>query len=96
MQRLGKLWPLTGTDKDSKQLAVAGFTLIEILIVIVIIYILASIANMSYQSYIRKAQNEAAMADVRALENVIIAFRVDMGSFPLDLSQLPTGNRLDP
>jgi general secretion pathway protein G len=87
---------LTGTDKDSKQLAVAGFTFIEILVVIVIICILASIANMTFQSYIRKAQNEAAMVDVRALENEITTYRVDMGSFPIDLDQIPTGKRLDP
>jgi general secretion pathway protein G len=92
----GNLGPLTGSVKGSKQPAVAGFTLIEILIVIAIIYILASIANMAYQSYLRKAQNAAAMADVRALENEITAYKVDMNSFPIDLSQLPTGNRLDP
>jgi general secretion pathway protein G len=87
---------LADSGKSSKRLAVAGFTLIEILIVIVIIYILASIANMVYQSYIRRAHNAAAMADVRALENEIVTYKVDMSIFPLDLSQLPTGNRLDP
>ncbi len=89
----GNSGPLTG--RGSRQFAVAGYTLIEILIIVVIIFVLAKIANMAYQSYIRKAQSEAAMVDVRALESAIISYQADHGFFPVDLSEIP-GNKIDP
>jgi general secretion pathway protein G len=51
---------------------------------------------MTYQSYIRKAHNEAAMVDVRALETAIITYRADIGYFPNDLDQIYGGNKIDP
>jgi general secretion pathway protein G len=85
----------TGPGKGSKQLIVAGFTLIEILIVIAIIFILAKIANIAYESYFRRARNSTAMVDVRALEVAIFAHRSETGFFPDDLSDIP-GQKIDP
>lgn len=44
-----------------------GFTLVELMIVVVVIGILASIALPSYQSYVTKSRARAATADLIAL-----------------------------
>lgn len=46
------------------QYRVAGFTLIELMIVVAIIAILAAIAYPSYQEYVRKARRGQAKADL--------------------------------
>jgi len=92
----GNSGPLTGSGRGGKQLAVAGLTFIEILVATAIICILASIANMAYQYYILKGQNSAAIAHVRVLESEIASYMSDWGSFPMDLSQVPSGNKRDP
>ena len=44
-----------------------GFTLVELMIVVVVIAILASIALPSYQDYVKKSRARAATADLVAL-----------------------------
>jgi general secretion pathway protein G len=92
----GKLGFLTGSGKGSKQLAVAGWTFIELLIVIGIICVILKIADMAFESYILRGRNDAAMADVRVLDSQINSYRADWGVFPNDLSVIPSGNKLDP
>ena len=90
----GSLGPLTG--RGIKRPAVDGLTFVEILVATAIICVLAGIVYMTYQSYIRKAHNAAAIADVSALQTAISFYRADTGTFPVNLNQLPTGNRIDP
>ncbi|HEY0490257.1 MAG TPA: prepilin-type N-terminal cleavage/methylation domain-containing protein, partial [Telluria sp.] len=49
-----------------KKHAQAGFTLIELMIVIAIIGVLAAIAIPAYQDYLAKAKATAAYADIAA------------------------------
>ncbi|HUL00348.1 MAG TPA: prepilin-type N-terminal cleavage/methylation domain-containing protein [Nitrospirota bacterium] len=83
---------LTESGRGGKLRPVNGLTLLEILFAAAIICILAGIANIAYQYYILKAQNSAAIADVRVLESEIASYLSDWGSFPVDLSQVPSGN----
>ena len=92
----GKLGFSTGSGKGSKQPAVAGWTFIELIIVVALICGLLSIANMAIDSYILRGRNDAAIADVRVLDSQIVSFRADWGHFPSDLSVIPSGNKLDP
>ena len=58
-----------------------GFTLIELLVVLLIISILLSIAIPSYLGIEKKAQETAAMSDVRAAVPDAEAFNSDVGSY---------------
>lgn len=63
----------------SKQI---GFTVVELLIVIVVIAILAAIAIVGYNSISQRAQNAAYQADVRTMLNKLGVFYSTYGRYP--------------
>ena len=71
--------------KDSR-----GFTLIEMLIVIVVISILAMIVIPRLLGAGRKAKESALRGDLQQLRNSIQQFEADCGDFPAAISQLMT------
>jgi type IV pilus assembly protein PilE len=52
----------TGIRKHQKMILAAGFTLIELMIVVAVIGILAAIAYPSYQCYVERSQRSSAVA----------------------------------
>jgi len=72
-----------------------GFTLIEMLIVIVVIAILALIVIPRLLGAGRKAKEAALKGDLQQLRNAIQQFEADCGDYPANTGQLmtrPTGN----
>ena len=60
----------------------AGFTLLELLVVIVIIGLLASYVGPKYFSHIGKSEVVVAKAQMEAFEKSLDAFRLDVGRYP--------------
>jgi general secretion pathway protein G len=60
----------------------SGFTLLELLVVIVIIGLLAAFVAPKYFGQISKSKTQVARAQIEAFEKGIDQFRVDVGHFP--------------
>jgi general secretion pathway protein G len=67
-----------------------GFTLVELLIVIVILGILATVTVFAVRGITQRGQDNACSVEKRALETAVEAFYVDSGTqtFPGDLASL--------
>lgn len=59
-----------------------GFTLLELLVVMVIIGLLASLVVPQYFSQIGKSNTKIARAQIEALGQALDQYRLDMGSYP--------------
>ena len=59
-----------------------GFTLLELLVVMVIIGLLASYVAPRYFSQIGKSEVKVAMAQIDALEKALDQYRLDTGHYP--------------
>jgi general secretion pathway protein G len=60
----------------------AGFTLLELLVVMVIIGLLAGFVGPRYFSQVGKSQTKVAAAQIDALEKALEQFRLDVDRFP--------------
>lgn len=63
-----------------------GFTLIEVLVVVVIIGILAAIAISSYFYTIDTARRTSAISALVTIRTEIETYNVDKGSYPLNIT----------
>jgi general secretion pathway protein G len=61
---------------------IGGFTLLELLVVIVIIGLLASYVGPKYFGQIGKAEVKVARAQIDAMEKAVAQYRLDVGRFP--------------
>lgn len=69
-------------QKNSRYQKVAGFTLLELLVVMVIIGLLAGYVAPKYMSQIGKSEVKAAKAQIDALEKSLDQYRIDTGHYP--------------
>ena len=66
----------------------AGFTLIEILVVVVIIGFIASLIAPNLMGRFERSKEEIAKAQVEMLSSGIMSFKVDMNHYPANLGEL--------
>lgn len=66
----------------SPRAAAAGFTLLELLVVMVIIGLLAGYVGPKYFSQIGKSEVKVARAQIDALEKALDQYRLDTGHYP--------------
>lgn len=60
----------------------AGFTLLEVMVVIVILGILASLVVPNLLGNKEKADRQKAVSDIVSLENALDMYRLDNGRYP--------------
>src|SRR5215510_87567 len=73
------------------KLRTAGFTLLELMIVISIIIILASITLPQYQRTIMHTRDTVLKDDLRKMRSLIDQYAADKGRLPQSLDDLVTG-----
>lgn len=61
---------------------IGGFTLLELMVVLLILALIASIAAPQVTKYLRRAKTETAKIQVDALSAAVDAFHLDTGQFP--------------
>jgi len=71
---------MTGTTRPA--LRAAGFTLLELLVVMVIIGLLAGFVAPRYFAQVGKSQAKVARAQIVSLEQALDQFRLDVGRYP--------------
>lgn len=70
----------------------SGFTLVELLIVIVIIAILAAITIVAYNGIQARARESSAIADLSSIAKQIEAYNVINGSYPATVATAKSMN----
>ncbi len=61
---------------------IAGFTLLELLVVMVIIGLLAGLVAPRYFAQVGKSNVKVARAQIQALDQALDQFRLDLGRYP--------------
>lgn len=65
-----------------------GFTLVELLIVIIIIAVLAAVAIPKFANSSTRSKEAALRAELRLLRNAVELFKNDTGCYPTSLSHM--------
>ncbi|WP_373889404.1 type II secretion system major pseudopilin GspG [Massilia sp. TS11] len=71
-----------GVRIEQKQASQAGFTLLELLVVIVIIGLLAAYVGPKYFSQLGKSEVTVAKAQIEAFTKSLDTYRLDVGRYP--------------
>lgn len=74
----------------------AGFTIVELMIVVALIAVLAAIALPAYSSYRDRANTFQAVVDITAMSATITNRWNDARAYPQSLDEIQMGGRLDP
>jgi general secretion pathway protein G len=75
-------------NRPSRRRRHAGFTLIEVLLVLTILVILAALAIPNLSKIFGASQAKAAKTQVTELEKMVEAYHFDVGTYPASLDAL--------
>jgi general secretion pathway protein G len=68
--------------KELPRTSLAGFTLLELLVVLVIVGLLAGYVGPRYFAQVGKAEQKVARAQIDSFEKALSTYRLDVGHFP--------------
>jgi prepilin-type N-terminal cleavage/methylation domain len=74
--------------KNEKHARQAGFTLVELLLVVAILGVLAGVAMFSTKGLSTEARINATRASIAAIENAVSVYEIRHGKFPDSFEQL--------
>jgi general secretion pathway protein G len=74
--------------KNTERKKEAGFTLIEILVVVIIIGFIASLIAPNIMGRFERSKEEIAKAQIEMLSSGVMSFKVDMNRYPAKLDEL--------
>ncbi len=75
-----------------RQSGESGFTLVEIMVVVIIIGLLATVVGPRIFRQLGKAQEKVARQQIKDLEVACDLYRLDVGQYPSSLDQLINGS----
>ncbi len=78
--------------KNAESRKCAGFTLIEVLLVVAILGILAGVVVVNFSGHGEKARIRATRASIAAISTAVDMYEVDTGRFPPSLQSLITAS----
>jgi general secretion pathway protein G len=73
---------MTASDHKTNKPKQVGFTLLELLVVMVIIGLLAAYVGPRYFAQLSKSERGVAKAQIESLGKALDAYRIDTGSYP--------------
>ena len=76
------------TAKNGSRRKVSGFTLIEMLVVVVVMAILAAIVLPKFQDQSRRSKESALKSNLAQIRSSVATFQADTGYYPKALSDL--------
>lgn len=80
------------TQQHQSAHGVAGFTLIEVLLVVAILGILAAVVVGNFSQHGEKARIKATRASIAAISTQIDVYQLDTGRYPASLDNLLTSS----
>ncbi|MCP4589432.1 MAG: type II secretion system major pseudopilin GspG [bacterium] len=75
-------WELRSVVRRRQSTTVRGFTLVELMVVVVIIGLLASIVTVSVNDYLIKGKQTTARTEVAQIGNALQLFYAEYGRYP--------------
>ncbi len=76
---------------DEKSLSAKGFTLVELLVVIVILGVLAAVVVFSVSGITNNSDKSACKTQLRTIETAVEAYRAQEGGYPANTGALVPG-----
>src|SRR5574344_980428 len=76
---------------EQKKLFSRGFTIVELLIVIVVIGILAAISMVSYTGVQNRARDARRLSDMKTITTALERYKIDHGEYPIAVGQTGYG-----